>query len=379
MQTMKLFEPYDFGGKLTIQNHIVLPPMVTRLATAEGEVTPELIERYVLYARGGCGLSVMEAIAVEKQKSGQLLRLNEDGYIAGLRELNRRVHAETGTKMAPQLIHFLKIARSGYRQKVEDLDLDYVRRLPALFAEAGYRAMEAEFDAIELHFAHAYTMASFLSRHNGRSDEYGGSVKKRLRLAEEVVLETRRAVGDAVVLGARMNGDEFTLGGNTLIDARAIALRLAEVGLDYISVSAGGKFEDALVVEGEALDPYTGYSGNRSMPPKWMPEKVNVYLAADIKQTLVAAGHATPVITAGRIPTARLAEEVLQQGQADLVAIARPILCDPYWPKKWQEGRGADIKKCTYCNHCREMEAAYEEVACIQWKAKDGTRKVPTP
>ena len=194
---MKLFEPFDFGGRLTIQNRVVLPPMVTRLATSDGEVTPELIERYVLYARGGCGLSVMEAIAVEKQKSGQLLRLNDDSYVAGLRDLNRRVHAETGTKMAPQLIHFLKIARSGYRQKVDDLELDYVRRLPAMFAEAAYRAMEAEFDAIELHFAHAYTMSSFLSRHNGRHDEYGGSVKKRLRLAEEVVLESRRAVGDA--------------------------------------------------------------------------------------------------------------------------------------------------------------------------------------
>ena len=133
------------------------------------------------------------------------------------------------------------------------------------------------------------------------------------------------------------------------------------------------------MVEGEALDPYTGYSGSRSMPPKWMPEKVNVYLAADIKRTLSAAGYATPVIAAGRIPTARVAEGVLQQGEADLIGIARPILCDPYWPKKSQEGRAADIQKCTYCNHCREMEAAHEEVTCIQWKAKDGTRKEPTP
>ncbi len=375
---MKLFEPFSFGDKLTIQNHIVLPPMVTRLATTEGEVTAELIDRYLLYAKGGCGLSVMEAIAVEKQKSGQLLRLNDDSYVAGLRELNQRVHAETGTKMAPQLIHFLKIARSGYRQKVEDLDLEYVQRIPAMFAEAAYRSREAEFDAIELHFAHAYTMSSFLSRHNKRRDEYGGSVKRRLRLAEEVVVESRRAVGDDCVLGARMNGDEFTLGGNTLVDARVIALRLAELGLDYISVSAGGKFEDALQIEGEALDPYTGYSGHRTMPPKWMPEQVNIYLAADLKRTLRAAGYQTPVIGAGRIPTAKVAEEVLQSGDVDLVGIARPILCDPYWPVKHQTGRAGDVQKCTYCNHCREAEGAYEDVTCIQWKAKDGTMKVPT-
>ena len=85
------------------------------------------------------------------------------------------------------------------------------------------------------------------------------------------------------------------------------------------------------------------------------------------------------MIAAGRIPTARVAEGILQQGDADLIGIARPILCDPYWPNKSREGRAADIKKCTYCNHCREMEGAYEEVTCIQWKAKDGTRRDPTP
>ena len=374
---MRLFEPFHFGDKLTIENHIMMPPIVTRLATHEGEVTEELIDRYLLYARGGAGIIVMEAIAVERQKSGQLLRLNDDSYIAGLKELNRRVHAETAAKIAPQIIHFLKIARSGYRQKVEDLEPDYVKSIPKMFADAAYRSREADFDAVELHFAHAYTMASFLSRHNGRRDEYGGSLRKRLKLAEEVVVAARKAVGDDFVLGARINGDEFTLGGNTLVDARAIATLLAELGLDYVSVSAGGKFEDALVVEGEVLDPYTGYSGNRSMPPKWMPEKVNVYLAADIKRTLAAAGHSTPVVTAGRMPTAGLAESVLESGEADLVAIARPILCDPYWPQKFRDGLGETVTKCTYCNHCREMEGAFEDVTCIQWKKKDGSVEIP--
>ena len=85
------------------------------------------------------------------------------------------------------------------------------------------------------------------------------------------------------------------------------------------------------------------------------------------------------MIAAGRIPTARVAEGILQQGDADLIGIARPILCDPYWPNKSRERRAAEIKKCTYCNHCREMEGAYEEVTCIQWKAKDGSRRAPTP
>ena len=376
---MKLFEPYSINNKLLLKNHIMMPPVVTRLATTEGHVTEALIDRYMLYAKGGAGIVVTEAVSVKKQKSGQLLRLNDDEFIPGLKELTQKVHAETDAKIAPQIIHFLKIARSGYRQKVEDLSLEEVKEIPELFGRAASRAREAGFDAVELHFAHAYTMASFLSRYNRRKDDYGGSLKKRLRLAEDVVEASRKAVGDDFVLGARMNGDEFTAGGNTLKQSRMIAMRLAALGLDYISVSAGGKFEDAVPRAGEALDPYTGYSGSRTMPPKWMPEKVNVYLATDIKNTLNKGGFSPTVITAGRILSADVAEGILQNNEADMVAIGRPILCDPAWPNKLKEAREKEILKCIYCNECREAEGAFEEVTCIQWKMKDGSVVVPDP
>ena len=376
---MLLFEPFNISGKLIVNNRIVMPPVVTRLATAEGHVTDKLVDRYVLYGRGGAGLIITEAVSVKKQKSGQLLRLNDDEFVPGLKELTKRFHTETESKIGPQIIHFLKISRSGYREKVEDLPLEEVKEMPALFAGAAARTREAGFDVVELHFAHAYTMASFLSRHNKRTYDYGGSLKKRLHLAEEVVEASRRAVGHDFVLGARINGDEFTLGGNTLAQSIPIALRLAELGLDYISVSAGGRFEDAMPKEGEALDPYTGYSGHRTMPPRWMPEKVNVYLASEIKRALTDGGSRVPVITAGRIPTAQIAEQILQDGEADLVAVARPILCDPYWPNKYKEGREEDVLKCIYCNECREAEGAFEEVTCVQWKKKDGAVAPPNP
>ena len=85
------------------------------------------------------------------------------------------------------------------------------------------------------------------------------------------------------------------------------------------------------------------------------------------------------MITAGRIPTAHVAEDILQKGEADMVAIARPILCDPFWPIKYQEGHDEDVIRCTYCNECREMDAAHEKVICIQWKKKDGTIQPPKP
>jgi len=365
---MKLFEPYAIGSKLTLVNRIMVPAIVTRLATVEGNVTDALVERYLLYARGGAGIVVTEAVSVKEQKSGPLLRLNDDSFIPGLKRLTELAHSESDAKIATQLVHFLKIARSGYRQKVEDLSLNDVKEIPELFACAALRARSAGFDAVELHFAHAYTMSSFLSRYNQRKDEYGGSLENRLRLAKKVMKAARQAVGEEYVLGARINGDEFTLGGNTLAQSRVIALCLAELGLDYISISAGGKFEDAIPRHREALDPYTGYSGSRTMPPNWMPEKVNVYLASDIKRTLTEAGFTTPIVTAGRIPTAQAAETIIQNNEADVVAIARPILCDPFWPKKFQEDRDHEIFKCTYCNQCRDSEGDFEPVVCVQWK-----------
>jgi dimethylglycine catabolism A len=373
---MMLFEPISLNGKLTLKNRIVMPPAVTRLATTDGHTTPELIDRYMMYAHGGASLILMEAVSVKRGTAGQLLRLNEDQFIPEFKELADRVHAETDAKIAPQILHFMKIARSGYRQKVEDLTLEEIKDQPAQWAEAAYRAREAGLDAVELHFAHAYTIASFLSRYNKRKDEYGGAkLENRMRLMSEIIVAVRKAVGDDFCLGCRINGDEFTLGGNTLLHSTQIAVQCAKLGLDYISVTAGGKFEDAVLTEGEVLDPYTGYSGNRSMPPVWMPEKVNIYLAAGIKKALRDAGYTIPVIGAGRMPTPDVAEGVLQSGDVDIIGLCRPLLCDPYWPKKYQEGRGKDVLKCTYCNSCREMEGGFVTVECIQWKKKG----VPQP
>ena len=110
-----------------------------------------------------------------------------------------------------------------------------------------------------------------------------------------------------------------------------------------------------------------------------MDKKVNVYLAAAIKQLLNHAGYTTPIITAGRIPDAKTANEILENGEADLIGIARPILCDPFWPIKYKEKREKDILKCLYCNECREAEGAFEEVTCTRWKKKNGSIRLPTP
>lgn len=370
---MKLFENLQVG-RMSLANRIVYPALVDRLAGDDGFTTPELVERVMRIARGGVGLFILQAAGVANQKSGQLLRISDDKYIEGLKQLTDRVHSETQAKIGIQLIHFLKISRSGYRQMVEDLSHDEIQEIVADFGDAALRAVEAGFDCIEIHCAHAYTLSSFLSLRNKRQDEYGKTIEGRLRIVEEVTRQVREKVGDRITLGVRLNGDEFILAGNTLSQSRIIARRFAELGYEYISVSAGGKFEDGLVEKG-MTSPYSGYSGSRTMPKKYMPDGVNVYLAGDIKKAILP--HQVPIITAGKIPSPELAESILQAGAADLIGLARPLLCDPEWPEKARNGKFDEIVYCKYCGLCNVDDANFVPVVCHQWPK--GSIQAPDP
>ena len=220
----------------------------------------------------------------------------------------------------------------GARERVNDMHLEHIRELPrvlpGIFAEAAARAREAGFDGVELHYAHAYTMASFLSKQNHREDGYGGSREHRIRLPVEVYEAVRQRVGDEYVVGCRILGDEVIEGGSELDDATFFALELGRAGMDYISLSKGGKFEDAKQpAVGWAVYPYTGRSGYECMPTVYSDKRGpfgrNVPLAKTIKAALTAAGLATPVVTSGGIGTFELAERILEQKEADIIAAAR--------------------------------------------------------
>src|SRR5882724_5889660 len=183
---MKLLEPFQLGP-LTIPNRVVLPAMVTRLSSEDGFVNKDISDRYLRFALGEVGLIVMEAMAVHTAKSGPLLRIGEDQFVPGLRDLVKKVHDCSPSKIFPQIIHFLKIARSGWRQKIEDLSHEDIKAIVIAYGDAAARAREAGFDGVELHMAHAYTLSSFLSRMNRRRDEWGGSLDNRLRVPTEVL------------------------------------------------------------------------------------------------------------------------------------------------------------------------------------------------
>ncbi len=374
---MKLLEPTPIRG-LTLPNRIVLTAMVTRLSGDDGYVNQAIVDRYVRFAEGEAGLIVVEATAVHSSKSGPLLRLSDDSFISGHADLVRRAHAAGPGKVALQIIHFLKIARSGWRQTVDMLSLDEIRAIVDGYATAAVRTREAGYDAVELHMAHAYTLSSFLSRLNRRHDGYSGrSLEGRMRLMTEVILAVRGAVGDDYPIGIRFDGEECVKGGYGLAESKYMALRMAQLGVDYISISAGGKFEDAVKKEGEPLYPYTGYSGDRTMPAAQYPDGTNTYLAAGIKAFVNAHGYPTPVVTTGKIPTPSYAEDILQHGEADLIGFARALLADPDWPKKARLGAEDRIVRCVYGNVCKALDENFRQVRCVLWP-KDALH-APTP
>jgi 2,4-dienoyl-CoA reductase-like NADH-dependent reductase (Old Yellow Enzyme family) len=364
---MKLFEPLNVGGMI-IPNRVMVPAMVTRLSGEDGLVNKDISDRYVRYVQGGAGLVVIEAMAVHTAKSGPLLRISGDQFVPGLTDLVRRMHDASDSKVVPQIIHFMKVAKSGWRQTIDMLSLAEIDRIVDEFGDAVLRARAAGFDGAELHSAHAYTLASFLSRTNPRMDDYSGdTLEGRLYLIGRIFGNIRRKVGEDFPIGVRFLADEFIKDGYTVNDAKLIGLRLAQLGAAYLSLSVGGKFEDAIHAPGQVPYPYTGYSGDRCMPGDWYPTVPHAHFSAEIKTFIRAHGFNTPVATAGKISNPDDAELLVATGAVDVVGIARGLLADPDWPNKVRQGEIDRIVKCDYCNVCKHLDGTHTRVICALW------------
>lgn len=270
----------------------------------------------------------------------------------------------------------LEALRFGYRERVTDTHLKHIKdlphELPGIFAAAACRAREAGFDGVELHYAHAYTIAGFLSALNNRSDAYGGSLQNRVRLPLEVYQKVRQRVGDDYVVGVRFLADEVIAGGSRIDDAVYFAVEFAGAGFDFLSLSKGGKFEDAQQPKvGQAVYPYTGQSGYECMPTVLSdtvgPFGRSVPLVARIKSAVNREGFSVPIIATGGITTFQQAEDILRRGQADIVGMARQALADPDWFTKVRLGRGSEVRRCTYTNYCEALDQAHRPVTCKLW------------
>jgi hypothetical protein len=199
-------------------------------------------------------------------------------------------------------------------------------------------------------------------------DDYGGNtLEGRLHLIERIFGNIRQKVGDDFPVGVRFLADEFIKDGYTVNDAKLIGLRLAQLGAAYLSLSVGGKFEDAIHAPGQVPYPYTGYSGDRCMPGDWYPAVPHAHFSAAIKTFIRAHGFNTPVATAGKISNPDDAERLVATGSVDIVGIARGLLADPEWPNKVRRGEFDRIVKCDYCNVCKHLDGTHSRVICALW------------
>ncbi len=431
--------------------------MVPWRATDEGLVTPELLEWYRRFAEGQPAVLVVEATGIRDIPSGPLLRIGDDRFIPGLEKIAATVReASKGrTRLFIQLIDFLRINRRptpekffnryleitahhrstlgnsltdeqvraalldmdeeqlrevlssreyesyarGYRERVDDLHLPHIRELPRvlpkLFADAAVRARRAGFDGVELHYAHAYTMASFLSAQNTRDDGYGGHPDGRVRLPLEVYRAVRRSVGDDFVVGARYLTEDCTEGGLTPQEAAAFGVQFARAGMDFLSLSRGGKFEDAKQPKiGAAAYPYTGRSGYECMPQYISDERGpfgrNLDATAQVRKAVRSEQMDTPIVAAGGVHGFQEAERILREGEADIIAAARQSLADPDWYRKIRLGKGKQVRVCRYTNYCEALDTRHKQVTCELWdreqldepgvlRSADGKRRLAAP
>ena len=379
-----LLQPGRIGG-LALRNRIVMAPMGSNFAESDGSCGERIQAYYEARARGGAGLLTMGVCAVafpagtaEPYQVG----VSHDDFIPGLAALARRVHAH-GARIAMQLQHAGKTATRDLaagremwvpsppphaktdmlqaftpeematfvgglgrtRPQLRVMDRADIEQMGGYFAAAAARAQAAGFDGVEVHGAHTYILAGFLSPfYNRRDDEYGGPLENRARLLLEVLRAIKARCGASFPVWVRLDAEELrTPGGITLADAVATARLCEAAGADAISVSAyatittGTAFTEAPLVHAPR-----GFVANTEA---------------------VKAAVRIPVIAAGRIEP-ELAVQDIAAGRYDFVAMARKMLADPEIPVKLAANRPQDIRPCIYCYTCVSQIFVNQRVKC---------------
>lgn len=351
---MKLFEPITIRG-MTLKNRIVMPPMHVGVGLRGRRTRAYYTER----ARGGVAAITMSATYVDvfalDKAWGKVGGVDE--FLVGLRPIIDAVH-EAGAKIGIQLVHLNRlplglspadtrgeaIAPSARYESdppkvflrpgelMRELTIPEIEFIISKFAKAATNVKKSGFDFVEFHSAHGYLACQFLSpRFNQRTDKYGGDLKGRMRFSIECLEAMRQAVGEDYPIFVRLGVMEEEKGGLTLEEGIQIAMALERAGADVISVSLADHVPAPL-------------------PTSDRPLGCFAYLAQAVKQKV-----SVPVMAAGRINTLEVAESILTNGQADLIAVGRQLIADPYWVNKIMEGRFEDINPCLSCNSCLDV------------------------
>ncbi len=356
-----LFSPLKIG-EIEISNRLVVSPMVTNYCNGDGTATQRYIAYHEAKAEGGWGLIITEDYAVDPTGRGfsRVAGLWDDSQIASHSELTERVH-RYDTKIFAQIYHCGRqtshlvtgctpfapspISCPAMQELPDELPAEKIEEMVEKFGDCALRAKKAGFDGVEIHGAHGYLIAGFMSPYsNKRADAYGGHLLNRMRFPLEVLANIRAKVGDDFGVGFRISCDEYVPGGRTLEDTRAIAALLEKAGIDYLHVSCGVYASADRIVPGP------------STPHGWLAG-----YAEEMKKVL-----GIPVITVGRINDPFVADAIISAGKADLVAMGRASLADPQFPRKASEGRFEEIRPCVACNEgCIGVLFTDQPIKCV--------------
>ena len=357
-----LFSPIAVGAR-ELRNRIAHAATVTGLGK-DRAVTDRLIAYHAARARGGTAMIVTELMNVHPTSSGApiLVSIHDEANLGGLTRWAEAVERH-GCRLIGQLGHIGRqqlwgldsVPRSAssqpealYWNSARPLGEDEIPGIVAGYAESAERLKRAGFSGVELHGAHGYLIAQFLSPAcNDRTDGYGGSLEGRTRFMREVMAAVRAACGPDFIVGIKLPADERVPGGIDPDEAERIArIAAAEGVLDYLSFSQGA----------------FGHAFDTHLPDMHYPPRPFLPLHARLR----AAGGGLPVIGLGRIESAEAAETALAEGACDMVGFSRLLISDADWPRKTEAGRAGDIRACTFCNYCWGEIHAGKPIRCFQ-------------
>ncbi len=346
----RLFEPINIGG-MPIKNRIVMPPIGTNYAEDGGAIGQRAVDYYEARARGGVGLIIVEGSAPSMQSTmPHQASLGDDKLIPGWRKLTAAIH-KYDARVAIQIMHSTMEHRDGKIVQVApspvvvparftgrpgsppvELTGEEIGERVVWFASAARRAREAGFDGVEVHGAHQYLVAAFLSSAtNRRQDRYGGPIKNKARFVVEILQSIRQEAGPDFPVWVRLNGREWGVeDGITIEETREVIPLLVEAGAQAIHVS--------------------GYGAGRFITTAPIADTPGalVPLAEEVKKVTDV-----PVIGVGRLDF-ELGEEFLEAGKADLIAIGRRLMTEPCLTRKMSEGRFDEVRPCIGCMECIE-------------------------
>lgn len=342
-----VFTPIQIGSH-EVKNRLVMASTTSSLGDRDGAATRRNAAYLERRAQGGVGMIVTEGIHVHPTSSigYNTLRIDDDRYIRPLSRVARAVQRHDA-KLIGQIIHTGRQWHSGYTRRAQwapsptnsfpvwleqahEMEIEEIQELVEAFGKGAVRLIEAGFDGVEIHAAHGFLIQQFLSPlANKRTDAYGGTMDKRLRFLFQVIDAVRAQIGQGPIVGLKLSAEEIVPGGLTLDDTLEIIPRLESHGrLDYYLVSAGG-FDSIETIHPTTSSQVTPFIKN----------------AAAVKKV-----SKIPVIAIGKIK--QEAGAVISEGKADMVAFARPLICDPDVPRKMRENRHEEIRSCLSCNEC---------------------------